>query len=82
MGHSIHTDIRIAVDGQNYKVKQNCKYVIRLPSGDYIYEIHSTETLVTCKSRIRARQFNLHDAQTLQHAIQCELVPANWERVP
>lgn len=61
--------------------EENCKYVIRLPNGNYVYEIQSTETVVTCKSRIRARQFTQDEASKFQHAIQCELIQASWDRV-
>ena len=63
---------------------QNCKdihYVARLEDSSFIYAIESTERVLTCKSKIRARQFNQHEADKLTRVIKCSLIEARWERV-
>lgn len=68
---------------ENTKSKQsrNCKYVVRLPDGGYVYAIQ-TDGIYTCKSRLRARQFNRRECIKLKKFLHgAQLVRANWERV-
>lgn len=75
MGHTIPP-------GNEPPENENCKYVVQLLSGDYVYDIKSTDVIETCKSRIRARQFNQQDALKVKRVLKCRIVPATWERVP
>jgi hypothetical protein len=64
---------------------QNCKeethYVAQLEDRSFIYAIESIERVLTCKSKIRARQFSQHEADKLTRVIKCSLIEAKWERV-
>lgn len=62
----------------------NCKhYVCRLSSGEYIYSIvDSQQKVMTCKSRIRAQQFKLPEAERIKAILPCEIIEATWERIP
>lgn len=62
----------------------NCKhYVCRLANGEYIHSIDAAYVKVmSCKSRIRAQQFKLPEAEKIKAVIVCEVVEATWERIP
>jgi hypothetical protein len=59
---------------------ENCKYVARLPDGSYIIKIEDDKVL-TCKSRLRARQFNLAECQILARNLKVQLIEADWQQV-
>lgn len=60
---------------------KNCKYVARLPDGSYIFKIEEDKVL-TCKSRLRARQFNLAESQTLARNLRVQLIEVDWRQEP
>lgn len=61
-------------------VDENCKYVAMLEDGTYIYAIEENQVL-TCKSRIRARQFNPTESQKLARLLKVRLLKVDWEHV-
>lgn len=66
---------------ENCKVIPEEKYVARLANGKFIYAIKSLETVETCLSRTRARQFSKSEAAKLKRVIVCVLIRATWEHV-
>lgn len=63
------------------------KYVLRLADGSYIYDIEmnvepTDPKVLSCKSRIRAQQFTLIEAESIKSLITCERIQAHWERIP
>jgi hypothetical protein len=57
---------------------KNCKYVARLENGQYIFKINKDKVL-TCKSRLRARQFSLTESQRLARILKVQLIEADWQ---
>lgn len=60
---------------------ENCKYVALLEDGSYIYSIEAIDRVLTCKSKMRARQFNQTEADKLVRAIKCKMITATWEHI-
>jgi hypothetical protein len=61
-------------------IDENCKYVAVLANGTYIYAIEETQIL-TCKSRLRARQFNPTESRKLARLLKVRLLKVDWEHV-
>ena len=61
-------------------VDENCKFVVRLSTGDYIYNFDLKRAYL-CKSRLRARQFTSEQSRRLLIAFpQSTRLKATWER--
>jgi hypothetical protein len=60
---------------------ENCKYVARLPDESYIFKI-TADKVLTCKSRLRARQFSLAESQLLARNLKVQLIEADWPQEP
>ena len=61
-------------------IAENCKYVALLEDGRFIYAIEENQVL-TCQSRIRARQFSPSESKKLKRLLKVQLLKVTWEGV-